>query len=298
MSDIHNDISNEVLFTKNPITYDEQVERIKEKGFIIDDFEACKEFLKHANYYRLLAYYLPFKKKDGNYLAGIYFKRIQRIYDFDSNLRSWLSRIIEQIEFYIRTQIAYHISFKYGPLGYMDSSIFNSHHDDLAFKEKISKCILDNNRTLVVKHHNKKYGGQFPIWVIIEFFPIGMLSYFYADLLTKDKKIIASTSFNTNIDCLESWLRCLTDLRNRCAHYSRLYYWIFSAIPKNIPNSNYTFDRKLFSQILMLKYLFPDKNKWNNVILNDLDTLINNYLPDISLKHIGFPQNWIELLKV
>lgn len=87
---------------------------------------------------------------------------------------------------------------------------------------------------------------------------MGTLSYLYADLLTPDKKQIASTSFNTSADCLQSWLRCLTDLRNRCAHYSRLYYWIFSAVPKTPQNAPYTFDRKLFSQILMLKYLYPD----------------------------------------
>ena len=135
------------------------------------------------------------------------------------------------------------------------------------------------------------------VWVIIEFFSMGMLSYLYADLLTPDKKQIATTSFGTSADCLQSWLRCATDLRNRCAHYSRLYYWIFSAIPKTPQNATYEFDRRLFSQILMLKYLYPDKNKWNNEVSVNLESLIEEYLPDISLKHIGFPENWKELLK-
>ena len=126
---------------------------------------------------------------------------------------------------------------------------------------------------------------------------MGTLSYLYADLLTPDKKQIAATSFNTSADCLQSWLRCLTDLRNRCAHYSRLYYWIFSAVPKTPQNAPYTFDRKLFSQILMLKYLYPDKSKWNSSVYISIETLDDEYLPDISLKHIGFPENWKELLK-
>lgn len=297
MSDTHTDKLSEVLDVKDPITYDEQVKRISQKGFIIEDVDSCKEFLKQANYYRLLAYYLPFKKKDGTYFKGIPFKRIQRIYEFDSHLRSVLSRIIEQIEFYLRTQISYHLSLAYGALGYLDVSTFNSHHNDEIFKEKIAACISDNKRTLVVKHHNQKYGGKFPLWVIIEFFSMGTLSYLYADLLTPDKKQIASTSFNTSADCLQSWLRCLTDLRNRCAHYSRLYYWIFSAVPKTPQKAPYTFDRKLFSQILMLKYLYPDKNKWNSSVSIDIETLVDEYLPDISLKHIGFPENWKELLK-
>lgn len=225
MSNTHTDELSEVLDVKNPITYDEQVKRISEKGFIIEDSDSCKEFLKEANYYRLLAYYLPFKKKDGTYFKGIPFKRIQRIYEFDSHLRSVLSRIIE-------------------------------------------------------------------------FFSMGTLSYLYTDLLTPDKKQIASTSFNTSADCLQNWLRCLTDLRNRCAHYSKLYYWIFSAVPKTPQNAPYTFDRKRFSQILMLKYLYPNKSKWNSSVSISIEALIDEYLPDISLKHIGFPANWKELLKV
>lgn len=297
MNDANKDKSFEIMDVKEPITYDEQVNRIVSKGFIIEDIDSCKEFLKQTNYYRLLAYYLPFKKKDGTYTEGITFTRIQRIYEFDSQLRNIIFNIIEQIEIYLRTQIAYYLSFEYGPLGYLDSTIFNSCHKDEVFKEKISSCIEENKRTLVVQHYTQKYGCKFPLWVIIEFFSIGTLSYLYSDLLTKDKKQIASLSFHTSADCLRSWLRCLTDLRNRCAHYSRLYYWIFSAIPKTPKNASYEFDRKLFSQILMLKYLYPDRNKWNSYVFISFEALINKYISDISLKHIGFPENWKELLK-
>ena len=47
----------------------------------------------------------------------------------------------------------------------------------------------------------------------------------------------------------------------------------------------------------MLKYLYPDKNKWNTDVSTHIEALVNEYLPDISLKHIGFPKNWKELLK-
>ncbi len=297
MSNTHTDELFEVMDVKEPITYDEQVKRISEKGFVIDDINSCKEFLNQASYYRLLAYYLPFKKTDGTYFKGIPFSRIQRIYEFDSHLRGLISGIIEQIEFYLRTQLSYHLSHAYGALGYMDASTFNSHHNDDAFKAKVAEYISDNKQTPVVRHHTHKYGGKFPIWVIIEFFSMGALSYLFADLLTTDKKQIAAKSFNTSADCLQSWLRCLTDLRNRCAHYSRLYYWIFSSVPKTPQNESFVFDRKLFSQILMLKYLYPDKNKWNNDVSVRIEALVDEYLPDISLKHIGFPDNWKELLK-
>ena len=118
---------------------------------------------------------------------------------------------------------------------------------------------------------------------------MGMLSYFYADLQSGDQKYIAKEIYDTSVACLKSWLRCITDLRNRCAHYSRLYYWSFTALaPQN---------RKFFSQILVLKLLYPDKKEWNSKVMTELRAVIEEYEDDISLKHIGFPQDWYEQLE-
>lgn len=94
---------------------------------------------------------------------------------------------------------------------------------------------------------------------------------------------------------LESWLRCITDLRNRCAHYSRLYFWNFTAIPK-APRGAPAMDRRLFSQIIVLKYLYPDPSSWNNNFKAGISALLEAYLPDIELAHIGFPDDWEDLL--
>lgn len=282
---------------KEPKTYAEQVQIIQNKGFIVNDIDHCISFLQQANYYRLSAFFLPFRQKDGTYFNGINFNRIQRIYDFDSQIRTLLFQAIEQIEFYMRTQISYYLAHKYGTVGYLTPANFSSKHNAEKFAEKIEQCIQENQRTLVVKHHIQKYNGQFPIWVIIEFFSMGMLSYCYGDMCSEDQKSIARNSFSTSAACLNSWMRCITDLRNRCAHYSRLYFWIFPAIPLTPKNSNYTFDRKLFSQIMMLKYLYPDKQVWNSRFSLSIENMIEEYLPDISLSHIGFPENWKELLR-
>ena len=143
----------------------------------------------------------------------------------------------------------------------------------------------------------EKYDGKFPIWVIIEFFSMGMLSYFYADLQSGDQKYIAKEIYDTSVACLKSWLRCITDLRNRCAHYSRLYYWSFTALPKMPKESVAPQNRKLFSQILVLKRLYPDKKEWNSKVMTELRAVIEEYEDDISLKHIGFPQDWYEQLE-
>lgn len=282
---------------KGPKTYEEQVKLIKAKGFVIPDEKECIEFLKKANYYRLSAYFLPYRKKNGTFFEGISFSRIQRIYEFDSRIRSLIFETIEDIELYLRTQLAYYNAHKYGALGYLGKEMYSDRHNEQKFLQKIDGCIEENRNTLVVKHHKEKYDGKFPLWVIIEFFSVGMLSYFYNDMKTEDKKKFATDIYNTGAKQLESWLRCLTDFRNRCAHYSRVYFWLFPAIPKMPKGYDYQADRKIFTQLLMLKFLYTDKKKWNSKFVPGLKALIEEYKTEISLSHIGFPIDWEERIR-
>ncbi len=59
-------------------------------------------------------------------------------------------------------------------------------------------------------------------------------------------------------------------------------------------NYDYVADRKLFSQILMLKFLYPDNKRWNSKFVYVLNTLIEEYKDDIFFNHIGFPEDWRE----
>ena len=56
-------------------------------------------------------------------------------------------------------------------------------------------------------------------------------------------------------------------------------------------------NRKLFSQILVLKLLYSDKKEWINKVLIELKAIIEEYENDISLRHIGFPEDWYEQLE-
>ncbi|MCC8044062.1 MAG: Abi family protein [Clostridiales bacterium] len=282
---------------KQPKNYDEQVALIVKKGFIVDDKDSCAMFLHKANYYRLSAYFLPFRKADGTYFPNVSFQRVQSIYEFDGRIRGVLFKCIEEIELYLRSQLSYYSAHHHGTLGYLEEGTFSEKHDQERFLNLVNGCIEENKRTLVVQHHKEKYSGKFPVWVIIEFFSMGMLSYFYADMKTNEQKELAKDLYGTTATCMKSWLRCITVLRNRCAHYSRLYYWSFPALPKMPEGIDFKANRRLFTQIMVLKFLYPDKDKWNANPLAELEAVIEEYGKDISLKHIGFPDNWVDLLR-
>lgn len=233
---------------KNPTTFDEQVELLKKKNIIIKDPASCVDFLSKTNYYRLTGYYLPFiRKEEEKCFIELEFSRIQNIYSFDAELRNLISFAIEKVEVYIRTQLAYFHAHTYGAEGYMNQTSFNRRHNHPAYLKHIESCIHENSNTLVIKHHQEQYDGHIPIWAIIDFFSVGMLSYFYRGMKNRDKAQIAEHTYGINYQTMDSWLRCLTDLRNRCAHYSRLYYWIFPAIPKMPSAEKYVPTRRLFA---------------------------------------------------
>lgn len=285
---------------KKPTTFEEQLSIIRAKGFVVEDEEKCLNLLNHVNYYALSAYFLPFKTKNNSFEKNVDFMRIDRIYRFDRKIRSLIFSITQSIEIYLRTQISYYYVHKYGALGYLSADNYSNKHNHNIFMEKLEKeCVEAQSKTLVVQHHKRKYDGKFPLWVIIEYFSMGMLSHFYSDLAVPDQKNLAKNLFNTSSQHLKSWLICLTILRNKCAHYSRLYFLNFPSIPKLRPEDQQIISpsRKLFEQILMLKYLYSSFENWSVDGFLPLYDLILEYEDSIDLKHIGFPDNWEEILK-
>ena len=282
---------------KRPTTVEEQINILESRGCIIGDRDFARSVLNKINYYRLTAYFLPFRNPDNTYNSDLTFEKVYSIYEFDRKLRGILFPIIEEIETMLRFQLAYHHAHEYGALGYLDSRNFKDKHNHVQFMNHITHAIKSNEKQLFVKHHLENYDGKFPIWVIIELFSMGELSIFYSDMLVADKKVLAKEMYNVTDSHLSSWLISLTFLRNYCAHYSRLYFNTFPAIPKTPKDYEYRFFKKVFDYILLLKLLYRDIGNWTTSLFIPLQALIDEYSTSIEFAHINFPDNWLELLK-
>ena len=276
---------------KKPTTYQEQLEILQNRNVIVADAEISKAVLERVGYYRLTAYLLPFKRADGSYNSGTNLDKVYRIYEFDRKLRGILISALEEVEIFLRSKLSYYHAHKYGPEGYMDPMNYSQAHKAEKFKESLEREIASNRQSAFVKHHNDRYDGHFPVWVIAELFTFGMLSRFYSDMQTSDKKKLAKEIYGTVPKNVTSWLRCCTDLRNICAHYGRLYYRIFPATPSNIAADEKQLSR-LWGAVLALRELYPNKEKWNTDVLTRLQALFEEYKLDIMLAHIGFPEDW------
>ncbi|WP_084027594.1 Abi family protein [Clostridium acetireducens] len=281
---------------KEPKTFQEQIEILKNRGMIINNLEYAKFILRNVNYYRFTAYLLPYKKEDDSYIEGTTFEKISSIYTFDREFRNLLTNILGNIEISFRTYVAYTLAIKYGTCGYLDRNNFINDSFHKRFLLNLEREKNNNSNKLFIRHHNQKYEGKLPIWVATEIMSFGMLSKLYSNMLPEDRTYIKNNLCKVNPILVNTWLQSLTHIRNQCAHYGRIYNTIFPIIKIKKEYKEYSLNNKqIFAYIVAMNHLIADRKAWNKFFIN-LQGLINEYSNYINLDLIGFPENWIEIL--
>lgn len=291
---------------KPALTCEEQIERLKNvHNLTIADDAAALEIFKKVNYYRLSAYGLGLTQKDDKekYVDGITLEHIYRLYKFDSIFRNLLIHVIEQLEIQLRTQISNFLALKYGSEGYVDPGHFTEKKTNAG--ASVHATVMDSFRkecdhqknTPFVKHHMDKYDGHFPIWVAIELFTFGNLSSLYSIMVMEDRKEIAK-QYNTEPKYLGGWILALVEIRNICAHYSRLYNmplkqtpYLYSEYQKYRSGTR----NKVFPALLSIKRMLNSDDRWC-AFETQLEALIDEYSDVVRLSFMGFPKEWKTIL--
>lgn len=314
------DFEEKVPYTKKPLSIKTQVFRLENRGLIIDDENLAGDYLSNISYYRLRAYTYPFQNNidseaDHCFLRDdIHFKDIIDLYCFDRRLRSLIFNAIEKIEVALRTKIVQIYSETTGNSHwYEDESLFkdkyfSNNDDEKTYLYDILyddiEHEVDRSNEDFIKHYKSKYSNPEtpPAWMTLEVISFGTLSRLY-ELLKKDdnKKMVAKLFGLNKIDILENWMHALSNLRNCCAHHSRVWNRRFIVNILLPTNADYLFlDRdtiskvkrnKLFAYLCCIKYIL-DIISPNNSFHKNLKELIANGGKLLSLKDMGFPENW------
>lgn len=314
------DFEEKVPYTKKPLSIRTQVFRLENRGLIIDDENLAGDYLSNISYYRLRAYTYPFQNNidpeaDHCFLRNdIHFKDIIDLYCFDRRLRSLIFNAIEKIEVALRTKIVQIYSEATGNSHwYEDESLFK---DNSFLNNDIEETYLydilyddiehevDRSNEDFIKHYKSKYSNPKtpPAWMTLEVISFGTLSRLYELLKKDDNKKMVAKSFGLNkIDILENWMHALSNLRNCCAHHSRVWNRRFIVNILLPTNADHLFlDRdtiskvkrnKLFAYLCCIKYIL-DIISPNNSFHKNLKELIANGGKLLSLKDMGFPENW------
>lgn len=281
---------------KLPSTIKQQIAKLKERGCIINDEKYAEETLKYINYFRLSNYFKPFCITKDRYEDGTTFEKIMRVYEIDRRLRSILIAALEEIEIALRAAISNFHSLKYGAQGYLNAENFDFRHNHSAFVGKIRHLVEANDDREFVKHYNSKHSGDFPLWVIMELFSFGTLAFFYKDMHNADKKELASGFYGCTSSELDNWIFCMNELRNYCAHYNRIYGNTFPVMPKTPHGLDYELQPNAFGYMMVMKQVYHNAEDWNTRVVQPVSKMIKRNADVIRLEHIGFPENWEEML--
>ncbi|MDF3416716.1 Abi family protein [Sulfitobacter sp. M57] len=156
------------------------------------------------------------------------------------------------------------------------------------------------------KHFKEKYPNDTPpIWVAVELWDFGTLSHFFSGMKIGDQNTIAAHYGLPSGDILEGWLRNLNDVRNFCAHHSRLWNRSMPFIPMwtstgDIVELDHLVGKsdslsRFYASVVILRHLLKVINpttEWSNRLIEHVQTLPAN--PYVTLQSAGFPEDWID----
>lgn len=294
---------------KPATTYEQQYNLLINRGLICGSKREVISFLKENSYYRFTGYLKLYTKQScDDFIDGLTFDRMMKIYTFDSEMRSLINKLVAQIEVSVRTQLAYNLSNQLDPLCYKKKEYFIDYEFFKKTKSIIKVDIGKASSDPMVKHFDST---KVPFWVIIEIISLGTVSKLYANLKSRYKKLVSSgTYYSINYKYFENYLNVCTSLRNTCAHRGRLYGKRFTTSPRyttkeknaygdiNIADDYFISNGSsatLFECLYICLKLI-NKKKDRTKYVSAFQKLINKFNDDIELIKIGFPTNWVKIL--
>ncbi len=290
-------------YPKKVISYDKQLDLLKERGLIIENPDAAKDFLKNISYFRLQGFWWEFQidKENHKFKDGTTFERIIELYTFDRKFRLILFDALERIEIALRTKMVYYPSIELNQWWFEDRNIFFSkefHEDSL---KEIDKE-LSRTKEVFIKSHYKKYGDEHrpPAYKTLEVISFGCLSKLYSNLKNEitAKDRIAKELNLPNHNFLRSWLQTFNIVRNIIAHHSRIWNRNIDFPPKFLHKTEFDFidqpenEKSMYHCVSCILFVL-NKVSYGHSLKTKLIALLNES-EFIDTTEMGFPENWKE----
>lgn len=242
--------------TTNFKTFSEQARLLIQRGMGssagLDDTKLQKvieERLHYINYYRLSAYWYPFralidgKSRGDMFEKGTTWEKVEAYYMFDRRLRNLLFDAIARIEVSLRTLLAYHWAVLSASDNPQDSALHykgsfakvpkpkNADDHPVSKMESFLRVVNDNYKrssSECALHYKNDKGiataRMLPIWVFVEFTTVGNLSYLISKgVRTNLTKTLAAEFGFSSDGVFASAIAFLRDVRNACAHKARIW---------------------------------------------------------------------------
>ncbi len=298
-------------------TIEEQIDILKAKGMIINDYDKTKEILLRENYFFINGYRSPFlETASKKFVEGTTFEEMYALFTFDRYFRNIIFKNVLIVENNYKSIFSYVISKKYGykekdylnPINFDRSKEKNRQINDVIRKLK-RQIRINGYQHQATSHYINNY-GYIPMWVGVKVLSFGLMSELFTILKQEDQEEIASY-YKVNDEELEDYLSVLSSYKNLCAHEDILYnhetqrgitdtkYHLMLDIPK--VEDEYIYGKHdLFALIIILKQLLSEDDF--KMMMNEIDYEIDRLsskLRSIDIKKVlyrmGFPDNYKQI---
>lgn len=288
-------------YSKQPITVEEQIKVLKQRGLIIDDESETVSVLERISYFRLACYWRPMEQDKVLHIfkPDSHFNNVLALYQFDSELKAFLFSPIQQIEIAVRTRMIQQFSMKYGPFWFMNRQLFISEDIFKKHLNSLRKAIDKTNDDFILDHFRRYDTPDMPpAWKTLELATFGTLSRMYTNFSDNAVKKQVARSFTIpQHEFMRNWLENLTVVRNICAHHARLwnnYTSIQLRLPHRLPYSwltNFNIpEGRLYQQLCCIAYWLNAIDQ-KNTFVADFKALLTKY-PTVDTAAMGFPRGW------
>lgn len=282
-------------YAKPALLYPDQLALLISRKLDCGDHGRAIEWLQRIGYYRLSAYFIPFRDPaTHDFRSGTTLDQIIDLYKFDGGLRLLTMQAMDRIEVAVRAVVTYEMAHELGAFGYADPANFDMAFDHAGFLRLIAREEKRSSETFV-EHYRAKYTSEthLPVWMATELISFGALSQMYANLRAKLRKRIARR-FNQPAPVFLSWLHALTAIRNVCAHHSRLWNRELAVKPE-LPNAwkaQGIDNRRFYIIALIIQTLLDEvspQSRWKERLKAHLDAY-----PAVDLAQMHFPPSWYQ----
>ena len=291
-------------YTKPALTHQEQLDLLISRGLSISDTSLAIDLLGHINYYRLRSYSIVFEANSElhTFKPNTTLDDVQRLYNFDRELRIHIMVAMEVIEVSLRTKLAYNLSHAAGPHAHLDKQHFTN---TIRHKELIDVLIEDTKRgsEVFVEHFKNEYLEILPpLWAVVEIMTFGQISHLYNNIASNAIKKQIAREYDLSAPVAQSIFHHLTIVRNHCAHHSRLWNRAI-AYKAKLPHINtdplsLSLQRnqhqlaKIYNSLVFISHLHKiivQGSTWHT----DLVELLKKY--NIDVRAMGFPDDYEKL---
>lgn len=305
------------------MTYDQQLQKLRDKNMKIGDETYAKEMLHRYGYFALITGYKDIFKNPTtkNYRDGTTFHDVVAIYQFDEQLRELTFKYLLIVEQNIRSLLSYSFCDMFGDSQAAYTSPQNYDTSTQAKSREVMKLITNYLNPLLTQktqypyiEHHKSAHNNVPLWVLVNALTFGTLSKIYAYSKPQVQSAISREFQAIKEPQLKKILEVLTEFRNKCAHNERLFSHKCARhdIPDLLLHQKLKIakngqqyicgKRDYFSVVIALKYMLPKADFI--VFKKELSGLIDKVIANnqqISKKTLlcimGFPENWKDITR-